>query len=236
MRQVDPAQGGRRLSPPGGGGHAPQGAHDLGAWSGPGDGVPGVRPAPPLEDRQAEHHLRADERRAVLHGRRGRRHRAAVHPQGEARPVRGHLPPHALRRHEAARRHRPRHGDGAGHPADGRAVRGPRRPHPAPDAGRAPAALGGHPFHGALRHPFHRGGVHRRQPHPRDVPASRAGEGGAQRPSPRPREHRRRSVLVAAAAHPRHAVRGPHPRGGGGAACLSVCRTPVRVAQRFAGW
>ena len=53
------------------------------------------------------------ERRPVLHWRTSRRHRAALHPQGEARPVRGHLPPHALRRHEAAGGDRPRHGDGA---------------------------------------------------------------------------------------------------------------------------
>ena len=37
--------------------------------------------------------------------------------------VRRHLSAHAVGRHEAARRDRPRHGDGAGHPADGRAVR-----------------------------------------------------------------------------------------------------------------
>ena len=51
-----------------------------------------------------------------------------------------------------------------------------------------------------------------------------AGEGGAQRPSSRSRERRRRSVLLAPAAHSRHAVRGSHPRGGGGAACLSEYR------------
>jgi len=39
-------------------------------------------------------------------------------------PRRRQLSAYVVRRHEAARRHRPRHGNGARHPADGRAVRG----------------------------------------------------------------------------------------------------------------
>ena len=73
------------------------------------------------------------------------------------------------------------HGDGAGHPADGRAVRRARRADPAQDAGGAAAALGRHALHRAVRHAFDRGGDHRRQPHPRALAASRPGQGRAQR-------------------------------------------------------
>ena len=51
------------------------------------------------------------------------------------------LSAHAVGRHEAARRHRPRAGDGAGRAADGRAVRGARRDDPPPDAGGAAGAV-----------------------------------------------------------------------------------------------
>ena len=39
------------------------------------------------------------------------------------------------------------------------------------------AALGRHAFHRAVRHPFDRGGDHRRQPHPGALAASRPGQG-----------------------------------------------------------
>ena len=48
-----------------------------------------------------------------------------------------HPSAYAVRRHEAARRHRARARDGAGRPADGRAFRCARRADPAQDAGRA---------------------------------------------------------------------------------------------------
>ena len=60
--------------------------------------------------------------------------------------VRRQLSAYAVRRHEAARGHRPRHGDGAADPADGRAVRGARCADARADAGRAAAAVGGHAF------------------------------------------------------------------------------------------
>ena len=71
---------------------------------------------------------------------------------GEPREVRRQPSPHAVRRHEAARGDRAGHGDGARHPADGRAVRGARRADAAQDAGRAAAAVGRHAVHRRVRH------------------------------------------------------------------------------------
>ena len=110
---------------------------------------------------------------------------------------------HAVGRHEAARRDRARHGDGARHPADGRAVRGARCAHAAQDAGRAAAAVGRHPLHRAVRHALDPRGDQDRQPDPAAVAASRAGQGGAEQPAARcrsrpataePRRSRARSI------------------------------------------
>ena len=62
---------------------------------------------------------------AAAQGGRGARPR--LYREGRPHPRRRQLSAHAVRRHEAARRDRARHGDGAGHPADGRAVRRARR-------------------------------------------------------------------------------------------------------------
>ena len=158
----------------------------------PRDGVPGVRPAPALEDGEAERHVRARGLGAPV-GPRGRRPRHGLHREGEAHALRRQLPAHALRRDEAARGHRARHGDGARHPADGRAVRRARRAHAPQDAGRAAAALGGHALHRPLRDPLDPGGDPHRQPHPAAVAPPRAGEGGAQQRRHRPRGPRHRT-------------------------------------------
>ncbi len=97
--------------------------------------------------------------------------------------VRRQLSAHAVGRHEAARRHRARHGDGARRAADGRALRRARRADPAQDAGRAAAALGRHALHRAVRDAFDRRGDQDRQPHPAAVAASRAGQGRDQQPA-----------------------------------------------------
>ena len=99
--------------------------------------------------------------------------------QGQPRQVRRQPAAHAVGRHEAARRDRARHGDGARHPADGRAVRRARRAHAAQDAGRAAAAVGRHAVHRAVRHALDPRGDQDRQPDPAAVAASRAGQGRA---------------------------------------------------------
>ena len=150
----------------------------------PHDGVPGVRPAAAVEDRQGERDVRADrERQARGQGSRGQG--ARVHRQGQPRQVRRQLSAHAVRRHEAARRDRARHGDGTRHPADGRAVRRARCADAAQDAGRAAAAVGRHALHRAVRHAFDRRGDQDRQPHPAAVAASRPGQGGDEQPAAR---------------------------------------------------
>ena len=135
-----------------------KGARDRPAGPGPHDGVPGVRPAAAVEDGAAERDVPA----AVL-----ARSRAARRPSEQAMRYIDKVglakfadvyPAHAVGRHEAARRDRPRAGDGARHPADGRALRRARRADPPPDAGGAAAAVGGDPLHPAVRHPLDRGG------------------------------------------------------------------------------
>ena len=101
--------------------------------------------------------------------------RGRLHRQGRARPVRRRLPAHALGRHEAAGRDRARDGDGAGDPADGRAIRRARRADPADHAGRAAAPLGRHAFHRPVRHALDQRGDQDRQPHPAALAASRPG-------------------------------------------------------------
>jgi hypothetical protein len=66
----------------------------------------------------------------------------ALHRPGRAGPVRRRAAQDALRRHEAALRHRPRVRGQPVDPADGRAVRRARRADPGPVAGAAPARPG----------------------------------------------------------------------------------------------
>ena len=75
-------------------------------------------------------------------GARGAGEGARRHREGQPDEIRRQLSAHAFRRHEAARRDRARHGDGARHPADGRAVRGARRADAPQDAGRAARSCG----------------------------------------------------------------------------------------------
>ena len=96
----------------------------------PGDGVPGVRPAAALEDGEEERDVRAAVFRQAQ-GQGGRGEGDGLHRQGQPHQVRRQLPAHAVGRHEAARRHRASDGHGAGHPADGRTVRGARCAHAA---------------------------------------------------------------------------------------------------------
>ncbi len=204
VRQVDFAQGGRRVHASGRGRDPPQGHRGDAARARPHDGVPGVRPAAAMEDGQGERDVRADrQRQARRQARRGAG--ARIHRQGQSHQVRRQLSAHALGRHEAARRDRARHGDGARRAADGRAVRGARRADPAQDAGRAAAAVGRHAFHGAVRHPLDRGGDQDRQPDPADVAASGAGQGRDQQPAARRGGQRGRQG--AGAKHPQHAIR-----------------------------
>ncbi len=113
-----------------------------------------------------------------------------IHREGQPHQVRRQLSAHALGRHEAARGDCARHGDGAGHPADGRAVRCARCAHARTHAGRIAGSVGRSEIHGDLRHPFHRRGGQDRQPHSVAFAASRPGQGGDQqratRRSPRP--------------------------------------------------
>ena len=141
----------------------------------------------PWKTVRAERRLRAD--RQPPPGAGARRATRAAHyiEKVGLDQVRRRLPAHAVGRHEAARRHRPRHGDGARHPADGRALRRARRADPPPHAGRAAAAVGGHALHRAVRHPLDPGGDQDRQPHPADVAASGPGEGRAEQHRPRGR-------------------------------------------------
>ena len=141
LRKIDPAEGGRRLHDADRRRNPAQGKPDQASGSGSHDGVPGVRPAAAVEDGQAECDVSA--RIGQPHvGARGGRTRDALHQQGQSREFRRRLSAHAVRRHEAARGDRARHGDGAGYPADGRAVRRTRRADAPQDAGRIADACG----------------------------------------------------------------------------------------------
>ena len=146
-----------------------------------------------VEDGAAERHV-PDARQRPLQPCRGIRARPEIHRQGQPHEIPRRLSAHAVGRHEAARRDRPRDGDGAGHPADGRAVRGPRRADAPQDAGGAAAALGRYALHDAVRHPLDRGGDHRRLAHPGAQPASGPREGRAQCPRVRPCRAGRRRI------------------------------------------
>ena len=96
----------------------------------PHDGVPGIRPAAAVEDGAGRTSLFP-----LQTSRQARRGKAlderAMHyiEKVNLDQVRRQLSAHAVGRHEAARRDRARHGDGARYPADGRAVRRARRAH-----------------------------------------------------------------------------------------------------------
>ena len=142
----------------------------------PHDDLPGVRPAAAVEDGAGKRDVSAaDDAAAAAQGSRGAG--ARLYREGQPDPRRRCLSAHAVRRHEAARGDRARHGDGAGYPADGRAVRRARRADAAHLPGRTAAALGGDQVHGAVRHPFDRGSDQDRQPHPAAVAASRPRQG-----------------------------------------------------------
>jgi ABC-type proline/glycine betaine transport system permease subunit len=96
------------------------------AGTGPRHGVPGLF-AVPLADGQEERHVRpAHERRGT---RPGRTRRPTLAGTGRPAEIRRRLSASALRRHAPARRHRPRPGQPAAHPADGRpSARWMRRP------------------------------------------------------------------------------------------------------------
>ena len=149
----------------------------------PDDDLPGIRPAAAVEDGAGKRHVSAaDDAAAAAQGSRGAG--AGLYREGQPHPRRRRLSAHAVRRHEAARRDRARHGDGAGYPADGRAVRGAGRADAAHLPGRIAAALGRNQIHRAVRHPFDRRSDQDRQPHPAAVAASRPGQGRGRRCRP----------------------------------------------------
>ena len=127
LRQVDAAQGGRRLHEAERRRDADQRARDHRARRRPHDDLPGVRPVAAVEDGAGKRHVPAADDARKLPRKEAEERARAYHREGQPHPRRRQLSAHAVRRHEAARRDRPRHGDGAGHPADGRAVRGARR-------------------------------------------------------------------------------------------------------------
>ena len=98
----------------------------------------------PWKTVQAERHVPADGQPALHAARGATSARCHYIDKVGLDEIRRRLSAHAVGRHEAARRHRARHGDGAGYPADGRAVRRARRADPPQDAGRAAAAVGRH--------------------------------------------------------------------------------------------
>ena len=94
----------------------------------------------------------------------GARARAEVHRPGRPHRRRAQAPGRALRRHEAARRHRARALDRAEDHADGRAVLGARRAHPRHLAGRGAPHLPGDRADRVHDHPRRRrGDLSRRQ-------------------------------------------------------------------------
>ena len=149
---------------------------NLGARRRPDDDLSGVRPAAAVEDGAGKRDVSAaDDAAAAAQGSRN----AGAPTTRSASPASSM--PIRIWRHEAARRDRARHGDGAGYSADGRAVRRARRADAAHLPGRIAAALGGNQIHRAVRHPFDRGGDQDRQPHPAAVAASRPGQGRGRR-------------------------------------------------------
>ena len=130
LRQVDAAEGGRRL-------------HEAGRRRDPAEGrAPSTRPGPDrmMVFQEFDQLLPwKTVRQNVMFPLRasGRLPRKAARGTGarttstkvNLAAVRRQLSAHAVGRHEAARRDRARHGDGARHPADGRAVRRARRAH-----------------------------------------------------------------------------------------------------------
>ena len=100
--------------------------------------------------------------------------------------------PHTLvRRHEATRRDRARHGDGAGRAADGRALRRARCTHPRAHAGRAARAVGRNQVHRDLCHAFDSRSGEDRKSHSSAHAASRPGQGRDQQRAARQGRDRR---------------------------------------------
>ena len=125
--------------------------------------------------------LRGD---AAGQARGGRR---ALHRLGRAGWLRERLPEGAVRRDDAAGRHRAGAGERSRGAADGRALRRPRRPDPVPDGRAAPAGVGRGGEDGPVRDARHRGGpVPRRSGVRHDRPA-RTHPGGDPGPAARGR-------------------------------------------------
>ena len=150
--------------------------------TGPGPGprtrVPGVR-AVSLEDRARQRHVRAARTR---HGQvQGRREGARADRAGASHGLREFLSQGALRRHEAARRHRAHAGLWSEHPADGRAVRRARCPHPHRHAEGTAGNLGARPQDRAVRDPQRGGGRVSVRPRGRSDPLARPHQGDRSR-------------------------------------------------------
>ncbi len=161
--------------------------------------VPGRR-APALAHRPAERRARTEAaRRGPGRGAEGSRRLAGA---ARARGVRGPLSPAALRRPAQARGARAGAGAAAEAPADGRALRRPRRDR-APPRHPGPARLGrARADRRPPRHPRPRGGAgafRRRQPAvARPARADRAPLSGGHRAAAQPDRRPRRSELRAA--------------------------------------
>lgn len=194
MRQDDPAAAGRglRAARHGDGAGAPQGRGGLPAAA-----------ALPVADRGREPRLRPGPARGAARGA-GRAHRGTAGPGGSVRHGRA---PHlgAVGRSAAAGGDRPGARRRTAGPADGRAVRRARRPHPGAPPGGGPHAGRGHRHDGRLRDALRRGGR----------PPRLAGPGDGGGPGPG-----RRGARGAAAARPRRRRRGP--------ARLRPLRVPAR--------
>ena len=143
----------------------------------------------------------------------GPRRRAAR--AGQAARVRRPPPVGAVGRHAAAGRHRPGPGLPPVAPADGRAVRRPRRDDPRAHAGRAGPHLRRDGHHGRVRHPLHPRGRVPVRPGRGDVGRARAGSSpgstsssaAAPRRPARPRSSSRRSPRCARRCGPTSARR-----------------------------
>ena len=129
-----------------------------------GHGVPDLLLVP-LAHRAGQHPLRHEVPARPVGGREGPDRPPLSRP---GRPDALRRLPHQpdLGRHAPARGHRPHAGRRPAGPADGRAVRGPRRAHPRAAAAPAAGAAPGGAQDGHLRHPRRRrGGVPRRPDH-----------------------------------------------------------------------
>lgn len=146
--------------------------------------LPGLRHLR-LEDRPGQRPLRP--RRPARPPQGGRHTRPGVAGQDGSGRIRGRLPRRALRRHAAARGHRPRPRRGTGDPPDGRALRGPGRPAAHHPPGRAARPHPGHQHHHLVHHPQPRRGPRARGPRPGDVRRTRPDHRRTPTPFGRPR-------------------------------------------------